>query len=124
MIQVDAELHSKSSDVPRMVTVTEVSAALVGVIIVSDPARCIVNVPVVLKLTTQRFPILATDAAGSVNVSPEDVTTYVPEVSSITAFDVTVALVSCRMVSVIRSANPAHSRYIHCPSDGLGGATR
>jgi hypothetical protein len=49
MIQVVAEAHSKSRDVPLIVMMTEVSVALVGVIIVSDPARCTVNVPVVLK---------------------------------------------------------------------------
>jgi hypothetical protein len=49
MIQVVAEAHSKSRDVPLIVMMTEVSVALVGVIIVSDPARCTVNVPVVAK---------------------------------------------------------------------------
>jgi hypothetical protein len=62
---------------------TEVSVALVGVIIVSDPARCIVNVPVVLKLTVQMFPILAVDAAGRVSVCPVVVTIHTADESSI-----------------------------------------
>jgi hypothetical protein len=92
MIQVVAEAHSKSRDVPLIVMMTEVSVALVGVIIVSDPARCTVNVPVVLKLTVQMFPIRAVDAAGRVSVCASAVTRHVAAVSSIatlTAVEVT-----------------------------------